>query len=231
MAGEKFLEFCALNQLTIMNTWFQKRDHHLTTWKHPATKQWHMIDYVVMWTGQRAYCTDVQVMRGANCWSDQCMIRARLRLCLPHRKRKGADWLPIAAHSLQHKEIQEAYQEKVTEYLVSRPHNPNDSIEHNWEVFKECIVAAGEETAECGRSKKHPDWFVEASDTLQPLVDAKNAVLNQFLQKQSASAKKEFRRCQRTVQSAMMMPRSSGSTKWQMKLRKPERMGVRDGHA
>ena len=226
VAGEKFLEFCALNQLTIMNTWFQKRHHHLTTWKHPATKQWHMIDYVVMRTGQRAYCTDVQVMRGANCWSDHCMIRARLRLCLPHRKRKGADWLPIAAHTLQHKEIREAYQEKVTEYLVSRPHNPNDSIEHNWEVFKECIVAAGEETARRGRSKKHPDWFVEASDTLQPLIDAKNAALNQFLQKQSVSAKKEFRRCQRTVQSAI----DDAKEQWINKVADEAEKARKDGH-
>ena len=37
-AGEKLLEFCSLNQLTIMNTWFEKKRHHLTTWKHPATK-------------------------------------------------------------------------------------------------------------------------------------------------------------------------------------------------
>ena len=43
---------------------------------------------------------------------------------------------------------------------------------------------------------------MEDSDTLQPLIDAKNATINQFLQKQSVSAKKEFRRHQRTVQSA-----------------------------
>ena len=47
-AGERFLEFCALNQFSIMNTWFEKKQHHLATWKHPATKQSHMIDFVVM---------------------------------------------------------------------------------------------------------------------------------------------------------------------------------------
>ena len=28
-AGERFLEFCARNQFTIMNTWFEKKQHHL----------------------------------------------------------------------------------------------------------------------------------------------------------------------------------------------------------
>ena len=202
-AGERFLEFCAVNQLTIMNTWFQKKHHHLTTWRHPATKAWHMIDYVVLRTEQRALCTDVQVMRGANCWSDHNMVRAKMRLCLPRRKRRGADVLPIAVHTLQHSKTREAYEQKVTECLLSRPYDPNKSNEHNWEVFKECVMAASEEVAGRGRSKKQPDWFWEAADTLQPLIDAKNTALNQFLKTQSAANKKRFRAHQRTVKQAV----------------------------
>ena len=52
-AGARFLEFCAVNDLTIMNTWFEKPQVHLATWKHPATKQAHMIDFVLMRKGQR----------------------------------------------------------------------------------------------------------------------------------------------------------------------------------
>ena len=72
-AGERFLEFCTVNNFTIMNTWFTKKPMHLATWKHPATKQSFMIDYIVMRAGQRKLCTDVQVMRGATCWSDHHM--------------------------------------------------------------------------------------------------------------------------------------------------------------
>ena len=45
-AGERLLELCAINNLTIMNTWFKKKPVHLGTWVHPATKQAHMIDFV-----------------------------------------------------------------------------------------------------------------------------------------------------------------------------------------
>ena len=51
-AGEEFLEFCASNQLTIMNTWFRKKEIYLGTWMHPATKKYHMIDFIVMREGQ-----------------------------------------------------------------------------------------------------------------------------------------------------------------------------------
>ena len=39
IAGEELLGFCASNVLSIMNTWFQKREIHQGTWSHPATKK------------------------------------------------------------------------------------------------------------------------------------------------------------------------------------------------
>lgn len=47
VAGKQLLEFCSMNNLTIMNTCFVKPQVHLATWKHPDTKQSHMIDFVV----------------------------------------------------------------------------------------------------------------------------------------------------------------------------------------
>ena len=76
LAGVELLEFCAVNELSVMNTWFKKREIHQGTWTHPATKKCHMIDFVVMRAGQRIHCRDVHVMRGANCWTDHRLVRA-----------------------------------------------------------------------------------------------------------------------------------------------------------
>ena len=84
-ADKDLLQFCARNQLTLMNTWLKKKPHHLSTWMHPATKRWHMIDYFIMRAKQRVLCTDVQVMRGATCWTDHQMIRAKVRMSYPAR--------------------------------------------------------------------------------------------------------------------------------------------------
>ena len=43
-AGEEFLEFCTSNRLTTMNTWF-KKEIHLTTWMHPASKKHYDLFY------------------------------------------------------------------------------------------------------------------------------------------------------------------------------------------
>ena len=81
--GEDFLEFCALNQFSNMNTWSQKKEIYQGTWMHPATKKCHMIDFVVMRAEQRIFCRDVQVMREVYCWTDHKLVRAKLKVTIP----------------------------------------------------------------------------------------------------------------------------------------------------
>ena len=54
-SGEALLSFCALNELVIMNTTFEKKDIHKYTWQHPGSKKWHCIDYVIMRQAQRKF--------------------------------------------------------------------------------------------------------------------------------------------------------------------------------
>ena len=53
-AGKALLSFCALNEMAIMNTYFQKKMSHKHTWQHPGSKKWHCIDYVIMRKNQEA---------------------------------------------------------------------------------------------------------------------------------------------------------------------------------
>ena len=81
---------------------------HLATWKHPATKQSHMIDYVVM-RAEHATCVLHRVMRGANCLSDHYM-RERMRIELPHQQKERPSALPFAVHTLHSVEQKCTYQ-------------------------------------------------------------------------------------------------------------------------
>ena len=127
-----------MNNFTIMNTWFTKKPMHLATWKHPATKQSFMIDYIVMRAGQRKLCTDVQVMRGATCWSDHHMIRGKVRIKLSLPKKSRATALPIAVHTFSDPDQRSTYREKLDESLSEQPHSPGNSAEEGWNTLKEC---------------------------------------------------------------------------------------------
>lgn len=91
------------NHLTIMNTCFQKKQCCLTTWKHPAAKETHMIDYTIIRTMHRRFCSDEEVMRGANCWSDHCMVRMKIKIQLPSRRKTPA---VMAISARNHGEVQ-----------------------------------------------------------------------------------------------------------------------------
>ena len=42
--------------------------------------------------------------------------------------------------------------------------------------------------------RKQPDKFLDAVDTLQPLIDAKSGTYNRFLQAENELTKREFRK-------------------------------------
>ena len=78
--GEALLTYCALNELAIMNTTFEKKNIHKYTWQHPGSKQWHCIDYIIMRQAQRRLCYDAAVLRTAECWTDHKLLRAKVKL-------------------------------------------------------------------------------------------------------------------------------------------------------
>ena len=81
-SGESLVSFCAFTQLCVMNTMFDKKRIQQYTRQHPGTKNWHCIDYVLMCQSQRYCCTDVTVLRSAQCWTITCYCVLLLVLSL-----------------------------------------------------------------------------------------------------------------------------------------------------
>ena len=188
-AGEELLEFCAVNDLTMMNTWFMKKPKHMATWKHPATKEWHTIDYIMMRAAQCQLCCNIQVMRGASCWSDHNMVRGKVRINLPRSKMTVSSNIPLAVH-LPHDQVKrEAYQQELDQCLLDHPHFDGYPAGRNWIVLKECIMRTAEKCVRRER-KRQPDWFTEAQDTLQPLLETKRQANNRVLHTNSITNKR-----------------------------------------
>ena len=83
-SGLRLLSVCSELGLAITNTFFQLRDMHKTSWLHPRSKHWHLIDYVIV---MRRDLNEVQItraMRGAECSTDHLLIRSTLRLLFDH---------------------------------------------------------------------------------------------------------------------------------------------------
>ncbi|KAK2174507.1 hypothetical protein NP493_798g01020 [Ridgeia piscesae] len=60
------------------NTIFKQKDKCKTTWMHPRSKHWHMIDFIITRCRDKMDIHSTRAMRGANCWTDHQMLRSKV---------------------------------------------------------------------------------------------------------------------------------------------------------
>ena len=76
--GELLLALCSEFELIVMNTMFKQKDERNTTWMHPRSRHWHMIDFITTRCRDKIDIHRTRVMRGANCWADHQMLRSKV---------------------------------------------------------------------------------------------------------------------------------------------------------
>lgn len=87
--GLLLLQTCSEFDLLITNTIFQLPKRKKTSWMHPRSHHWHLIDYIM----RRSDRHDVRVtkaMCGAECWTDHRLIISKLNIRIkPSRRPQG----------------------------------------------------------------------------------------------------------------------------------------------
>ncbi|KAK3869758.1 hypothetical protein Pcinc_024986 [Petrolisthes cinctipes] len=78
--GLRLLSYCSTHELAITNTMYQLRDMHKTTWMHPRSKQWHLIDFVFTHQKDHKDVMITRTMRGADGGTDHRLVRKKLNL-------------------------------------------------------------------------------------------------------------------------------------------------------
>ncbi|CAF4408867.1 unnamed protein product [Rotaria sp. Silwood2] len=80
--GRRLVDFCLFNSFIVTNTFFPYKTVHQGTWMHPKTKQWHMLDYILVNRKFRSGVQDVRVHRGAigGIGTDHHLLRAKILL-------------------------------------------------------------------------------------------------------------------------------------------------------
>ena len=68
------LRKCAEHDLLITNTVFKLPNRNKTSWMHPRSKHWHLIDYVIVRRTDRQDVRVTKTMCGANCWTDHRLV-------------------------------------------------------------------------------------------------------------------------------------------------------------
>ena len=81
------LQTCAEHDLLITNTIFRLPNRNRTSWMHPRSKHWHLIDYVIVRKRDRQDVQVTKAMCGAECWTDH-RLKLKIRV-QPKRRPQG----------------------------------------------------------------------------------------------------------------------------------------------
>ena len=116
--GLWLLSFCSELLFTITNT-LQIHDIHKTSWMHPRSNHWHLIDYVIV---RRRDLNEVQITRAmheAECSTHHRLIRSTLRQTVRPPARRQKPMCKLNVHADHSQDIREELRNTIAQYLSS----------------------------------------------------------------------------------------------------------------
>jgi hypothetical protein len=211
-AGDNLVEFCALNGLRIMNTVFKKRDRLKHTWQHPGTKNWHCIDYVMFRQTQSRKCTNVEVKRSAECWSDHKLLAAEIRLRATRKYRqleqvpqKKLDVALLRSDTMEGCNARLAYEKALaTEWKESQILGQGVTY-----LAMEKGILRAAETVLPPLIRRQPDWFRDNETELQKIIRERDICNQRWLQSGGLREHEEFKKARRAVVKAVRRAKNS----------------------
>ena len=199
--GLLLLHLCNEFNLVIGNSLFQQSDHKKVTWMHHRSKQWHLLDYIIVRKRDRQDLRLVSVCRSAECWTDHRLVRAKLRLKIRRKIRSGAPRVPrkIDVGRLADPAVRNLYSDSL---------NASLNGVRDWETVRDTIFRVGKEVLGF-RKSSHKDWFDDSNVEIQKLLSEKRHFENLLLSEDSKhnrnnvkAAKHRVQKCLRSMENS-----------------------------
>ena len=199
--GELLLETCMSHSLTITNTYFQLPLRNRTSWMHPRSKHWHLIDYVLVRQQDRQDVRVTKSMCGADCWTDHRLIVSKLKLVIQPQKRPQGLKAPkkMDPARIADPVVKATLMTQLSEIMKDQTVDP-ENIGGSWTHFTDSVHKVSMETVGAP-SRVHQDWFDDQNADIQQLIDQKHQLFRSHLSDPSSSSKKDAYQCaKRTCQ-------------------------------
>ena len=179
--GERILDFCVLNNLAIMNTFYKHKEEHKWTWYRWSQEGQQytdksMIDLII--TNNKTLFNDVRAIPSESFDSDHRMVVGKIKITCPTQQ-KGPTRKRICIENLKEEDRVIRLREKIREHVPT--HEPQN-VEQEWRRFRDTIVEASEdilETKKVGRPKKKKTaWWTEE---VKHAVQLKNRAFRRWM--------------------------------------------------
>ena len=172
--GLLLLSKCAEHKLCITNTVSCQADKFKTTWMHPRSRQWHLIDYIIVRQRDLRDVCITHAMCGAECWTNHRLIRAVLKLHIAPAQWKCSKTVKAVFDIA--KLTKDVLCKRFQDTLDANIQNATltEDCTEKWDQFKNVV----NETAKSVLGPKqriHQDWFDDNDEQSTQLLQEKNS--------------------------------------------------------
>ncbi|CAG4983475.1 unnamed protein product [Colias eurytheme] len=175
--GQLLLSLCTQFNLAITNTHFQLPNKYKTTWMHPRSRHWHLIDYTIVRQVDMSQVLITRVMRGANCWSDHRLIITKLRLRMRYPRRSGrVKPKGINVDKLWDPDVRQQYVNILKDDIQSED---DGDLLSSWTKFSSRLITTAERALGLIK-RRNEDWFDENDAILSEAFCRHRTLLRQF---------------------------------------------------
>nr|VZI50405.1 unnamed protein product [Spirometra erinaceieuropaei] len=201
---------CAEHRLILTNTFFCLPERDKATWRHPRSRQWHLLDYVlVRWRDQRDVLV-TKAIAGADGWTDHRLVISKMRIRLqPRRRPQGkrppgklnVAFLSLSAHHLH-------FSNELAQRLENLRIAADAAAAENASVENPCCQLRGTvqstALAVLGRApRQHPDWFDDNDAAIRNLLAEKNCLHKAYVDHPTEDNEDAFYRSRRQLQQRL----------------------------
>ena len=172
--GLLLLQTCAEHELLITNTVFCLPTRNRTSWMHPRSKHWRLIDYAVVRKRDRQDVRVTKSMCGADCWTDHRLIVTKLNIRVQLKRRPQGKKAPkrVNITEIKNTNTKQCFVDNLEARLESTPLD-SQNVEADWATLRELVYNTATEILGPS-SRKHKDWFDENCDEIKQLLDEKH---------------------------------------------------------
>lgn len=215
--GERILDFCARNQLSVMNTFFQHRPSHKWTWyrwnrqaEEETSGNMSMIDFVL--TTKKALIADVKVIPSVSMDSDHRAVVAKIKMVKPRPIRKPKR-MRLKIERLSDAFVREELATKISQIapgITEMGVNIHDQWNHfRRDVFNATKEVVGETYVGGIKRKQTPYWTQEVKEAVQE----KNKAFRRWMKFRTQATKDDYVRARNRSKNIISKAKEEAWTK------------------
>ncbi|KAK2188889.1 hypothetical protein NP493_120g00037 [Ridgeia piscesae] len=173
--GELLLAMCSEFELIVTNTMFKQKNERKTTWMHPRSRHWYMIDFIIKRCRDKMDIHSTRAMRGANCWTDHRMLKSKVafRIRQKHNRQGASKPTKLNTAKLSTISHRESFVQEMDSALTQWEGKESSPPEEKWAALQQIIYNAAK-TYLGKPDRKHQDWFDPKKQELQTLTSRRN---------------------------------------------------------